>query len=157
MVVYTLEHYAGLSEPAIDLQKVPILAKSNHLFRWSSFWSWRVCIQAKLSCIRLNNARLNEPAIDLQKIPILAKTEHHFRWSSFWSWRVCKQAKMSHLMNRKPALIYWKAETHKTSHCLLRSLVQRYNWATFLPKMTKERRYSQLQSLSGHVERIFVH
>ena len=23
--------------------------KKNHLFRWSSFWSWRVCKQAKLS------------------------------------------------------------------------------------------------------------
>ena len=37
------------SGPAIDLQKMPILAKKNHLFRWSSFWSWRVCKQAKLS------------------------------------------------------------------------------------------------------------
>ena len=42
--------YASLSEPAIDLQKMPILAKKkNLLFRWSSFWSWRVCKQAKLS------------------------------------------------------------------------------------------------------------
>ena len=23
--------------------------KKNHLFKWSSFWSWRVCKQAKLS------------------------------------------------------------------------------------------------------------
>ena len=28
---------------------MPILAKKNHLFRWSSFWYWRVCKQAKLS------------------------------------------------------------------------------------------------------------
>ena len=35
------------SGPAIDLQKMPILAKKNHIFRWSSFWSWRVCKQAK--------------------------------------------------------------------------------------------------------------
>ena len=34
---------------AIDLQKLPILAKKNHLFSWSSFWFWRVCKQAKLS------------------------------------------------------------------------------------------------------------
>ena len=40
---------ASLSGPAIDLQKMPILAKKkNHLFRWSSFWSWRVCKHAKL-------------------------------------------------------------------------------------------------------------
>ena len=31
------------------LQKMPILAKKNHLFRWSSFWSRRVCKQVKLS------------------------------------------------------------------------------------------------------------
>ena len=37
------------SGPAIDLQNMPILAKKNHLFRWSSFWSWWVCKQAKLS------------------------------------------------------------------------------------------------------------
>ena len=36
------------SRPAIDLQKMPILAKKNHLFRWTPFWSWRVCKQAKL-------------------------------------------------------------------------------------------------------------
>ena len=28
---------------------LPILAKTNHLFRWSSFWPRRVCKQAKLS------------------------------------------------------------------------------------------------------------
>ena len=27
---------------------MPILGKKNHLFRWSSFWSWRLCKQAKL-------------------------------------------------------------------------------------------------------------
>ena len=41
MVVYSL-----------DLQKMSILAKKNSLFRWSSFWSWRVCKQAKLSHLR---------------------------------------------------------------------------------------------------------
>ena len=35
--------------PMIDLQKMPILAKKNHLFRWSSFWPWRLCKQPKLS------------------------------------------------------------------------------------------------------------
>ena len=41
--------FASLSGPAIDLQKIPILAKKNHLFIWSSFWFWRVYKQAKLS------------------------------------------------------------------------------------------------------------
>ena len=54
-MVFTLEQrwkksvFASLSEPAIDLQKMPILAKKKHLFKWSSFWSWRVFKQAKLS------------------------------------------------------------------------------------------------------------
>ena len=44
--------YASLSGPAIDLQKMPILAKKNHLFKWSSFWSWWVCKQVKLPQVR---------------------------------------------------------------------------------------------------------
>ena len=47
MVVYTLVS-ASLSGSAIDLQNMPILTK-NHLFRWSSFWSWRVSKKVKLS------------------------------------------------------------------------------------------------------------
>ena len=73
-----------------------------------------------------------------------------FRWSSFWSWRVCKQAKLSHLGHRQPARIQWKADAPKTSHCLMRTLVQRYNCAIFFRKWTRRGRYS-------HVERIFVH
>ena len=45
----------------------------------------------------------------------------------------------------------------KTSHCLVRILVQRHNWAVFLRTWTRRGRYSQWRSLSGHVERIFVH
>ena len=60
------------------------------------------------------------------------KKNHLFRWSSFWSWRVCKQAKLSHLRHRKPARIHWKADASKTSHCLVRILVQRHDWAIFL-------------------------
>ena len=36
-------------------------------------------------------------------------------------------------------------------------LVQRHNWAIFLRKWARWGRYSQWRSLSGHVERIFVH
>ena len=97
------------------------------------------------------------PAIDLQKMLILARKNHFFRWSSFWSWRVCKQAKLSHLEHRKPARIHWKADTPKTSHCLVRILIQRHNWAIFLRKWARRSRYSQWLSLAGHVERIFVH
>ena len=85
-------------------------------------------------CIRFNNAgkracdRLTEDT-DFGK-----KKYHPFRWSSFWSWRVCKQAKLSHLGHRKPARIYWKADATKTSHCLVRILVQSHNWANFLRK-----------------------
>ena len=59
------------------------------------------------------------------------KKYHFFRWNSFWSWRLCKQAKLSHLGHRKPARIHWKPDAPKTSHCLVRILVQKHNWAIF--------------------------
>ena len=62
------------------------------------------------------------------------KKNYLFRWSSFWSWRVCNQAKFSDLGHRKPARIHWKADAPKTSHRLMRILVQRHNWAIFLLK-----------------------
>ena len=62
-----------------------------------------------------------------------------------------------HLGHRKPARIHWKADASKTSHCLMRVFVQRLNWAIFLRKWTRRGRCSQLRSLSGHVQRIFVH
>ena len=96
------------------------------------------------------------PQIDLQKMTILAKN-NLFRWSSFWSWWVCKQAKLLHLGQRKPAPIHWKADAPKTSHCLVRILIQRNNWAIFFRKWARRGRYNQWRSLSGHVERIFVH
>ena len=55
------------------------------------------------------------------------KKNHLFRWSSFWSWQVRKQAKLSHSEHRKPARIHWKADATKTSHCLVRILVQRHS------------------------------
>ena len=59
--------------------------------------------------------------------------------------------------HRKPARIYWKADTPKTSHCLVQILFWRHNWAIFLRKWARRGRYSQWRSLLGHVERIFVH
>ena len=85
------------------------------------------------------------------------KRNHLFRWSSFWFWRVCKQAKLSHLGHRKSARIHLKADAPKTSHCLVRILVQRHNWATFLRKWARRIRSSQWRSLSGHVEGFFVY
>ena len=81
------------------------------------------------------------------------KKKHLFRWSSFWSRRVCKQAKLPHLGHRKPARIHWKADAPKMSHCLVRILIQRHNWAIFHRKWARKGRYSQWRSLSCHVER----
>ena len=54
--------------------------------------------------------------------------------------------------------VYIEKPTHpKTIDCLVRILVQRHNCAIFLRKWAKWGRYSQWRSLSGHVERIFVH
>ena len=105
----------------------------------------RICVYA------LEQRWESGPAIDLQK------KNYHFRWSSFWSWRVCKQAKLSHLRHRKPARIHWKADTPKTSHFLVRILIQRHNWANYLWKWARRGRYCQWRSLSDHIERIFVH
>ena len=50
-----------------------------------------------------------------------------------------------------------KRNASKPSHCLVRILIKRHNWAIFLRKRARRGRYSQWRSLSGHVERIFVH
>ena len=101
-------------------------------------------------------ASLSMSAIDLQKMLILAKKNLLFRWSSFWSWRVCKQAKLLHLGQKKPARIHLKVKALKTSHCLVRILVQRLNWTICLWKWARRGCYSPWRSLSSHVERIFV-
>ena len=85
------------------------------------------------------------------------KKIHLFKWSSFWSWRACKPAKLLHLGNKKPARIHWKADAPKTSHCLVRILVQKHNWPIIFRKWVRRGCYSQWRSLSGHVEWIFVH
>ena len=49
MVVHTLEQRWEILRQ-VDLQKMAILVKKkDHLFRWGSFCSWRLCKQAKLS------------------------------------------------------------------------------------------------------------
>ena len=65
--------------------------------------------------------------------------------------------KLSHLRHRKTARMHWKADAPKTSHYLVRILVQKHNWNIFLRKWARRGRYSQWRSLTGHVERIFVH
>ena len=81
--------------------------------------------------------------IDLQKMPILAKKK---KKSFFQVKLILILAKLSSLKHRKHSRIHWKADAHKTSHCLVRSLVQRHNWAIFLPKLT--RRGRPLQSMA---------
>ena len=57
----------------------------------------------------------------------------------------------------KSARIHWKDDAPKTSHCLVRILVQWHNWAIFLRKWARRVRYSQWRSFWSHVERGFVH
>ena len=79
------------SGPAIDLQKMPILKKKNHLFRWSSFWTWRVCKQAKLSHLgHRKPARLHRKADAPKTSNCLARifVQRH-NWAIFlrkWAW-----------------------------------------------------------------------
>ena len=86
------------------------------------FISWMVYPSAER---RLNNTGKYFD-ITLKIMVMLQNGNHLFRWSSFWSWRVCKQAKLSHLGYRKPARMHWKSDAPKTSHCLVRILVQRH-------------------------------
>ena len=65
--------YASLRGPAIEWQKMPILAKKNHLFGLSSYWSWRVCKQAKLS-----HLGHRKPARIPWKVRVTV-------WCGFWS------------------------------------------------------------------------
>ena len=48
MVVYTLEQ-RWAKWPCNRLTEDVDFGKKNYLCRWSSFWSWRICKQAKLS------------------------------------------------------------------------------------------------------------
>ena len=80
---------------------------------------------------------LSGPAVDLQKMPnIIFSDEAHFDLR-----RVCKQAKLSTLEHKKHAHIYCKADTRKTSHCLVRILVQRSIWSIFLRKWARRGRF----------------
>ena len=45
-----------------------------------------------------------------------------------------KEAKLSNLGHRKHARIHLKADAPKTSHCLVRIMVQGHNWVIFLRK-----------------------
>ena len=81
----------------------------------------------------------------------ISKKNHLFRWGLFWR----ERKQLWHLRHRKPARIHWKADAPKTSHCLVRILVQSHNSA--FRKWASRGRYSQWRSLSRHAERIFVH
>ena len=131
------------------------------MVRLSSCLIWQVISfilpSNEYGCVKVWTTLGNGPAIDLQKMPILAKKNHLFRWSSFWSWLVCKQAKLSHLGHRKPARIHWQANAPKRSHSLVQILVQKHNLVIFFRKWARRGRYSQWRSLSGRIDRIFVH
>ena len=89
-------------------------------------------------------------------MPILSKiiifsNEAHFDLGGYVNKQNCR------IWSTENPHAYIEKPTHpKTSHCLVRILVQRHNCANFLPKWARTDRYSQWRSLSGQVERIFV-
>ena len=101
---------------------------------------------AKWACERLTE----DCAIFPKKI--IFSDEAHFDLEGYE-----KQAKLSHLGHTRPARINWKVDAPKTSHCLVKILLQRHNWVIFPRKWARTGRYSQWLSLSDHVEWIFVH
>ena len=72
MVVYTLEQRWEILRHYFEK-----FWQKNHLFRWSSFWSWRVCKQAKLSHLEHRNphAYIKKPT-HLKLVTV---------WCRFWS------------------------------------------------------------------------
>ena len=95
----------------------------------------------------------NGPAIDLQKMPILAKKIIFSDGA---------HSDIGGYVNKQNCCIWaignpYINDALKTSHCLVRILVHRHNWAIFLRKWARIGRYSQWRSLSGHVEQNFVH
>ena len=108
-------------------------------------------------CICLNNAgkwacdRLTEDA-DFVKKKIIFSGEARFDLGGY----VNKQN--FHIWGTETPQPYIEKPMYpKTSHCLVRILVQRHNWVIFLRKCARKGRYSQRRSLSDHFEWIFVH
>ena len=76
MVMYMLEQ--RFAKWACDrLKEYADFGKKNHLFRWSSFWSWRVCKQAKLSHLGTENPHAYSEKPTHPKWAIV--------WCGFWS------------------------------------------------------------------------
>ena len=89
-----------------------------------------------------------------------------YRRCQFWKKKIISSGEThkTHKTSKIIAIGAQKTRTHTSknrytqrSHCLVRVLVQRHNLAIFLGKWASRGRYSQLRSLSGHVEWIFVH
>ena len=115
------------------------------------------CVFASYTCIRLNNAekwacdRLTEDA-DFGKKKLIFSDEDHLDLGGYVNKQNC------HIWGTDNQHAYIEKPTQlKTSHCLVRILIQKNNWAIFLRKWARRGRYSQWRSLSGHVEWIFVH
>ena len=103
----------------------------------------QVIVKYKWLCIRLNNAGIDPLTEDAD----LGKKNHLFRWIHFDLGGYVNKAILSHLGHRQPARIHWKVDAPKTSHCLVRILVQRHNWTIFLRKCARRGCYSQWRSL----------
>ena len=87
MVVYTLEqrweilrHYIKNHGNCCRMQ--------NHLFRWSSFWSWRICKQAKLSHLGHRKILLlwQKVCVNQHQFTVVLnnKTFRRHHWHEFW-------------------------------------------------------------------------
>ena len=137
LITVVLNHWDGLCIKAL----VWCHTKVNRFRCWS---------QLTIHCVF---ASLSGPVIDLQKMPILEKKiifsgETHFDFGDYVNKQNCRiwDTENPHAYIHKP-----------TSQFLVRILVQRHNWAIFLPKWASTGHYSQWRSLSGHVKRTLVH
>ena len=85
------------------------------------------------------------------KKKIIFSDEAHFDFGGYVNKQNCR------IWGTENLHAYIDADAPITEHCLGRILVQRHNWAIFLRKWARRGRYRQWRSLSGHVERIFIH
>ena len=107
-------------------------------------------------CIRLNNAgklacdRLTEDD-DFGK-KIIFSDEAHFDLGGYVNKQNC------HIWHTENLHAYIEKQTHpKRANVWCRFWSRGIIWVIFLRKWARRGRYSQRRTLSGHVERIFVH
>ena len=118
----------------------------SNVFSFSTsayFMNGNSCLIWQVISFILSPTSLSGPVIDLQKMPILAK-KSSFQMNLILILTGMQTSKIVAFEAKKTRThTLWKADVSKKSHCLVRILVQRHNWARFLRKWASRGHYSQ--------------